>query len=177
MNERIRDLRKAKKLTQAEFGEKIGLSQRAIATMESGGTVTERTFSAICKEFDVNPEWLRNGVGEMFLNTRETLIDQLAGEYELLPEEITLLRMYLDLTPEQRRGAVRFLRNFATAIGVYKPAVEPRRKRDEELTREEKHAILDAELDAEESAAKRGITASQVFIGTNGTSKKFNDGS
>ncbi|MBQ9486572.1 MAG: hypothetical protein IJU91_02055, partial [Selenomonadaceae bacterium] len=52
------------------------------------------------------------------------------------------------------------------------------RKTDSELTREEKHAHLDAELDAEEAARKRAITMSSVSTITSGSySKKFSGSS
>lgn len=68
MNQRIRVLRKALKLSQRAFGEKIGLKQNAISYMEkSGSTITEQNIRAICLQFSVNENWLRTGVGKMFL--------------------------------------------------------------------------------------------------------------
>ncbi|MBR0289491.1 MAG: helix-turn-helix transcriptional regulator, partial [Selenomonadaceae bacterium] len=93
MNERIRELRKRKGLNQTEFGAKLGLSQRAVANMESeGGTVTERNFDAICKAFNVNPEWLRHGVGEIFMETRESLLQSIVAEFDLTDGEAALMK-------------------------------------------------------------------------------------
>ncbi len=68
MNGRIRELRKALKLSQKEFAGKIGLKQNAISYMEkSGFTVTEQNIKSICAQFNVNEDWLRTGKGRMFL--------------------------------------------------------------------------------------------------------------
>lgn len=173
MNERIRKLRRLLGLNQTEFGNKIDVSQNVVSAMErDGGTVTERNFNAICRAFSVNSDWLRNGVGKIFMETREALIQSIADEYGLCAEEITLMRMYLELPHEYRAGVIAFAKNFTARIDE-----QPKqRKSDDELTRAEKHAILDAELDAEEAAEKRGTATSLVSTGTNGTSKNFGNG-
>lgn len=70
MNERIKSLRKALGMTQAEFGEKLGIKKNSVSQIESGiNAVTEPNILAICREFHVNESWLREGVGEMFVAT------------------------------------------------------------------------------------------------------------
>lgn len=67
MNNRIRELRKSLDLNQEDFGKKLGVSNTAISKLEKGErNITEQMFLAICREFNVNSEWLRNGEGEMF---------------------------------------------------------------------------------------------------------------
>ena len=51
------------------------------------------------------------------------------------------------------------------------------RKPDDEMTREEMHAQLDAEIDAKEAAAKRGISTSSASTTTTGSTKKFGNSS
>ena len=66
MNTRIRELRKSLKLTQQEFGNKIGLSKASIGNIENGIiNLTDRNLSLICYTYNVNENWLRNGEGEM----------------------------------------------------------------------------------------------------------------
>lgn len=68
MNERIKSLRKSLSMTQEEFSKRIGLSRNFIAQVEIGTkTPSGRTISDICREFNVNEEWLRTGNGEMFI--------------------------------------------------------------------------------------------------------------
>lgn len=66
MNERIRKVRKALDLTQQEFAERIGMKRNSIALIENGRNTSDQTIFAICREFNVNEQWLRTGEGEMF---------------------------------------------------------------------------------------------------------------
>ncbi len=67
MNGRIRELRKALKLSQKNFAKQIGLKQNSISHMEAPDSpVTEQNIKLICSQFDVNEAWLREGKGEMF---------------------------------------------------------------------------------------------------------------
>lgn len=68
INERIKELRHTLKLTQQEFADKIGIKRGAIANYEIGrNTPINSVVSLICREFNVNENWLRNGSGNMFL--------------------------------------------------------------------------------------------------------------
>ncbi len=68
MNERIKQLRKALNLTQQEFADKIMVKRNTVATYEMGRSEpSDSAFSLICREFNVNPDWLRTGEGEMFV--------------------------------------------------------------------------------------------------------------
>lgn len=64
---RIKQIRKNAKLTQVEFGEKIGVKGNTITGYETGlRNPTDAVILSICREFNVNEEWLRNGTGKMF---------------------------------------------------------------------------------------------------------------
>lgn len=68
MQDRIKELRKYKGMTQAEFGECIGVRGNTITTYENGTrTPSEAVLLSICREFNVSEEWLRTGAGEMFV--------------------------------------------------------------------------------------------------------------
>lgn len=59
-----------KKMSQTEFGKRIGLSQNAIANVENGNNgASESAMLNIVREFYVNETWLRTGEGEMFRPT------------------------------------------------------------------------------------------------------------
>jgi len=67
LNDRIKQVRKNLKLTQTAFGERIGVKGNTVTGWETGIRVpTDATVNSICREFDVNEEWLRTGEGEMF---------------------------------------------------------------------------------------------------------------
>ena len=67
MNERIKELRKHLGLTLEAFGKRLGVTRSAIGHLERGErTLTDQMFLSICREFNVNENWLRTGDGEMF---------------------------------------------------------------------------------------------------------------
>ena len=54
-------------MTQQKFGERIGVKGNTVAQYEMGrNEPIDSVFSLICREFNVNEEWLRTGEGEMF---------------------------------------------------------------------------------------------------------------
>lgn len=64
MNERIKALRKKLKLSQEEFGKRIGVGKTSISKIETGeNNPSDQTVMLICNEFNVNEKWLRNGDG------------------------------------------------------------------------------------------------------------------
>ena len=72
MNERLKAIRKNLSLSQEAFGKKLGVTGAGISKIESGDrSLTEQMVLAICREFNVREEWLRNGNGEMFLDFTE----------------------------------------------------------------------------------------------------------
>lgn len=67
INERVHALRMNLKLSQTDFGSKIGLTQRAVSWLEKdGNTVTEQNIHLICQVFGVSEQWLCNGTGDMY---------------------------------------------------------------------------------------------------------------
>ncbi len=67
MKDRIKLLRKTLDLTQQEFADRIGLKRNSVASYEIGKNYPMDTvIKSMCREFNVNEEWLRTGEGEMF---------------------------------------------------------------------------------------------------------------
>ena len=82
MKDRIKELRKNKKLTQAEFGERIGVKGNTITTYENGSRVpSEAVIKSICRVFNVNEDWLRTGRGDPYIQlSRDEELAQFFGE-------------------------------------------------------------------------------------------------
>ena len=82
MKDRIIKIRKESGKTQDEFAEIMGISKNYVSLIENGKkTPGDRLISDICREFNVNEEWLRTGNGEMKLvNTEYQEISTLIGE-------------------------------------------------------------------------------------------------
>lgn len=70
MHSRIREVRKMAGLTQAEFGERLGVSRDVIGNIEynrlKNPEQKEPIIKLICSTFGVDELWLRTGAGEPF---------------------------------------------------------------------------------------------------------------
>lgn len=64
---RVKAVRKVLNLTTTKFGERIGIKNPSVSMIETGkSNPSDRTILSICREFNVNENWLRTGEGEMF---------------------------------------------------------------------------------------------------------------
>ena len=115
MNERIKQLRKALKLTQQEFAENIGIKRNAVANYETGrNEPIGSVFNLICKEYNVTPDWLKNGNGEMFLAPATFSLDEYAKANKLNETEISIIRNLMELDPETRQSIYNIFANAFT---------------------------------------------------------------
>ena len=77
MKDRIKTLRKTLKMIQNEFANKIHKVTRTLQKYESGEIVPDYSIvQLIAKTFNVNPDWLLNGTGEMFLDNTNNKQEQ-----------------------------------------------------------------------------------------------------
>lgn len=107
LGERIKKARKELNLTQQEFAEKISTTQNTIARYEAEArTPPNSTISLICRTFRVNEEWLRGGVGEMFLKTDGNILSELAEEFNLSDKQKAVISAFLKLTDEQKDAII-----------------------------------------------------------------------
>lgn len=109
MKDRIKQIRKAFKMTQEQFAEKIGVKRSTIAAYETGNnTPLDPIVKSICEKFNVREEWLRTGEGAMEAPPEPTfpenaaLIEKVSEEYNLTETEKALLTLYLEIGPEGR---------------------------------------------------------------------------
>lgn len=109
INTRIKQLRKEHGLTQADFGERVGITYSAISSIELGkSSPSGQTIKAICREFGVSEEWLRTGEGQkealdwdedaQLLET--VLADCDSPLYQLIRKT---LRVYMDLDADSKK--------------------------------------------------------------------------
>lgn len=82
MKARIRQIRKDSGLTQENFGKRIGVKANTVTNYELGlRTPTEAVILSICREFKINENWLKNGIGEMKIPmTRSQQVELFANE-------------------------------------------------------------------------------------------------
>ena len=97
--------------TQAEFAQAINRTQSLFARYENGtNNINDRTIADICREFNVNEQWLRTGEGPMF-KQQSDIDNQLAAEVAKLiqsEDEFTkkLIHAYLSL-PDDAKDKVK----------------------------------------------------------------------
>lgn len=98
MNERLKELRKHHKFTQAEMGAELGVSRDAIATYESGRVIPDKSIRLlICEKFNVNEVWLETGEGVPY---KEGLVPELVHALRNMPAvQAALERLLPRLTP------------------------------------------------------------------------------
>ncbi|MFR9524423.1 MAG: helix-turn-helix domain-containing protein [Rikenellaceae bacterium] len=64
---RLRLLRKELKMTQEQLAQHLGIGKAALSMIETGkACLSSRNRNILVNEFNVNPEWLDDGVGKMF---------------------------------------------------------------------------------------------------------------
>lgn len=104
MNDRLKEIRKHLGLNQNELGVKINLSRSHISSLENGSReLTDRLIADYCREFNVNEEWLRTGVGEMFIENDSTVIAELSAEYKLDAIDQKIIEHYVKLDEQSRQ--------------------------------------------------------------------------
>lgn len=89
LNERVKELRKFLGLSGEKFGERIGIKRNSLSQIETGkNNVSEQVIKSICREFQVNESWLRNGIGEMFVtHDIDDEFAMIAGEIMISDDE------------------------------------------------------------------------------------------
>ena len=82
MNERIKQVRKLKNLSQSAFGEPFGASRDMINNVENGrAAVSDMMIAAICRTYNVDEVWLRTGAGDPFpVKSRKDVLDEYIGQ-------------------------------------------------------------------------------------------------
>mgnify|MGYP001138180084 CR=1 FL=1 len=81
MKDRIKKIRKELDLTQQKFADRLGVKRNTVGQWECGiNAITDQIITSICREFNVNEQWLRDGTGEMFIElTRDEQIEEFIG--------------------------------------------------------------------------------------------------
>lgn len=112
MKDRIREVREHFGLSMEKFGSRIGIGKASISLLESGkNNPSVQTITLICREFGVNEQWLRTGEGEMFEQTRASVLDRLSMEYDLSREQRSVIEAFLDLDPQERDVILKYVHN------------------------------------------------------------------
>lgn len=161
--ERIRHFRKSiLKMSQEEFAGKVNISRSNLGNIETGRvTLTERVISDICNTFSLSEEWLRTGEGSMYQETDTTLFAAFAKRYALTEEEQAVARYLLALSSEERQAVLHHVLALSDTVRALKfdrtdaggAASVADRPPDHRMTIEERHALIQEEMEKEKEAA------------------------
>lgn len=115
ISKRLKYLRKdVLKLNQLEFAKNIHISQPQYSLLEKSlRSLTERTFSDICREYNVNPEWLKTGEGEVFKASSFNF-------HNLTEKEKLFLVAYSNMPEKDRLLFFNLLNSFSTSLYTVK---------------------------------------------------------
>ena len=117
MNNRIKQIRRKAKLTQTQFGERIGLQQNSIARIEAGTRVpSEVVIKAICREFHIRREWLMHGEGPMTVPTYSKTLDKVARRYSESRTLRAILDVYAELDDASRAMFERYIERLTEVL-------------------------------------------------------------
>lgn len=127
MNYRIREIRKDNNLTQTEFGERIGVKGNTITGYENGIRIpSDAIILSICREFNVNEDWLRTGQGEKYLRlSRKETVAAYVGKIlggKVTPLEETLIEFMAETSPQEWEELARIINRFTEKMA--KPGTE-----------------------------------------------------
>jgi transcriptional regulator with XRE-family HTH domain len=115
--ERLKYIRKTLNLTQTKFAKEIGLSQTSLGMIEVGDRkVQDRHIKTICSLFNVNENWFRTGNGEMFIKVEDSIFKQLSEKYNLNEKDLSFIKHYLNMNPQNRQYLLNMILNMADAI-------------------------------------------------------------
>ena len=104
MKDRIKKIRKCAGLTQEKFAERLGIKRNTVATYETGKSEPmDNIIVSMCREFEINEEWLRTGKGEMKKDVDEDFGSICAdiGANDTKAREAIM--KYYELTPEDKK--------------------------------------------------------------------------
>ncbi|ACD23442.1 helix-turn-helix transcriptional regulator [Clostridium botulinum] len=155
MNNRLKEIRLHFNKTQEEFANSINIKSKAhISALESGKrSITDRIISDVCNQYNINEDWLRNGIKPMLVQTPNDELKQFALKYKFNDIEYKFLSEYVKLDVDKRSDLVGFLENImnsdASLVADTKRKIE-KIYNDNELaaTKEEVSNSIDAEVEA-----------------------------
>lgn len=120
MKNRIKEIRTSYNLTQQTFADRLQITRSNIAGYETGKRIpSDAVVSLICREFNIDENWLRTGEGDMKIEIpEEDLYSRAAAS--LLKEDdvvgIEGLKLYYSLPAESKKAVRDYVLKLAAMI-------------------------------------------------------------
>lgn len=140
-NLRVKEIRKSLNLTLEEFGKRLGVTKSAISRIENNiANLTDQILISICNIYNVSEDWLRNGNGEMFIQSKYDILDEFSKMYDLDDLDKAIFSEYIKLDYKDRKIIKKYI---VSVIEKYNSS-EEKKKTKEELEKER----IDKEVEA-----------------------------
>ncbi len=139
--ERIKSIRKTLGLTLEKFGDRLGVTKVAVSNIEKGNrNLTEQMAKSICREYNVNYDYLIAGTGEPFSDAPQTTLDELCEQYRCDALDRSIIQEYLELDEADRQVIKEYIKKVAMRIATDDMTTlmpdDPDMFEDEELPKE-----------------------------------------
>ena len=103
----LKEIRKKLNMTQAEIAKVLNIKQSTVSMIENGNSeLTERNKTVLCEKLNVNPYFLENGNGEMFLpELPEDEFTKILAEIDCSDDEFikSFLKTYWELDDDGKK--------------------------------------------------------------------------
>jgi len=140
LNERIKEIRKYYKLSQEEMGKKLGVTKATISRIEKGiNNITDQMFKSVCREFNINENWFRNGSGNMLVESDTFSLDEYIKSKSATQLELDLIKSYFEI-PEDLRNSI---------MNSFKNSVLKQMRNTEEAATTESSELNDIDYEVE----------------------------
>jgi len=125
INQRIKEVRKALKISQGDLADVLMMTQGGVSAIEVGRrSPTDRNISLLCQKLHVSEEWLRTGEGEMFAHGECDFINGLVEKYDLGEYGRKMLETFVTLPKAERDYFSTFVHDFVEAYKLDNAADE-----------------------------------------------------
>ena len=116
--ERVNQIRKTLDLTLEKFGEKLGVQKSSISKIEKDRVaLSDQMAKSICREYNVNYDYLMYGEGDMFDDLPQTIVDELCAQYDLNDFDKALVEMYVSLPAGNRERIKEYMKQLVKKVG------------------------------------------------------------
>ena len=114
---RIKELRKKHlNLTQEKFGKELGVSRDVVSNIEANRLARpeqkEPIYKLICQKFNVSEKWLKEGVGEMFIEPDVFSLDDFLNAHKATELEKNIVKAYFTLPEDTRQDIISLFKKF-----------------------------------------------------------------
>jgi len=141
MNNRIKEVRNCLKLSQENFGKELGITKSAISKIELGeNKVTESMSKLICSRFGINKEWLKNGVGEMFVEQKDYIFEQFCEKYNLEGLQRIIILQFLKLDDTRRKVIIDYIQSLIDEYNKQQKLMQQKKENNQNQQQENMYA-------------------------------------